>query len=302
MRLRDIILLTVLTSLFFGLFLGSRPLSVPDEGRYAEIPREMAVTGDWVTPRLNGVKYFEKPPLVYWFTALSIKLFGLSEWSVRLAPALFSLLGCLSVYAAGTIFYGRRAGILSAIVLATSVLYYALSRTLILDMPVTALLSLSLCSFLIGLREPDGWKRRALLYVFYAGCGLTMLTKGLIGIVIPGMIIFVWMLVMNQWSILRSLYLPSGIALFLLVAAPWHILVQRANPEFFQFYFIHEHFERYLTKVHARYKPFWYFIPVLAGGSSPGQRSWSRQYGGLFPDGRTVSSTGRRSSCCFGPG
>jgi 4-amino-4-deoxy-L-arabinose transferase-like glycosyltransferase len=269
MRLRDLTILIFLGTLFFGLFLGSRPLSVPDEGRYAEIPREMVVTGDWLTPRLNGVKYFEKPPLVYWFTALSIRLFGLSEWSSRLAPALFALMGCLSLYVTGATLFNRRTGVLSAIVLATSVLYYAISRTLILDMPVTALITVSLCSFLIALRQPDGWKRLALLYAFYAGCGLTMLTKGLIGIVIPGMIIFVWMLVMNQWSVLRSLYLPSGLILFLLIAAPWHILVQRANPEFFNFYFIHEHLQRYLTKVHGRYKPFWYFIPVLAGGLFP---------------------------------
>ena len=267
--LRDVLALALIIGILFALFLGSRPLSVPDEGRYAEIPREMVVTHDWLTPRLNGVKYFEKPPLVYWFTALSIKLFGLSEWSIRLAPALFALLGCLSLYVTGATLFSRRSGILSAIVLATSVLYYAMSRTLILDMPVTALITFSLCSFLIALRQPVGWKRRALLYVFYAGCGLTMLTKGLIGIVIPGMIIFVWMLAMNQWSILRSLYLPSGSILFLLIAAPWHILVQRANPEFFNFYFIHEHFERYLTKVHGRYKPFWYFIPVLIGGLFP---------------------------------
>jgi 4-amino-4-deoxy-L-arabinose transferase-like glycosyltransferase len=268
-RLRDAVVLALLIGLFFALLLGSRPLSVPDEGRYAEIPREMVVTGDWITPRLNGVKYFEKPPLVYWLTALSIKLFGLSEWSVRFVPACFALLGCLSVYMAATRLFNRRVGILSALVLATTLLYYALSRIVILDMPVTALLTLSLFAFLIALREPAGGKRRALFYVFYAGCGLTMLTKGLIGVVIPGMIIFVWMLVMNQWSILRSLYLPSGIALFLLIAAPWHILVQRANPEFFHFYFVHEHFERYLTKVHARYKPFWFFIPVLVGGLFP---------------------------------
>jgi len=90
-RLRDAVVLALLLGLFFALFLGSRPLSVPDEGRYVEIPREMAVTGDWLTPRLNGVKYFEKPPLFYWFEAALIRLFGLSEWSVRLGPALFAL-------------------------------------------------------------------------------------------------------------------------------------------------------------------------------------------------------------------
>ena len=269
MRLRNIILLAVLTALFFGLFLGSRPLSVPDEGRYVEIPREMAVTGDWVTPRLNGVKYFEKPPLFYWFEAVLIKLFGLSEWSVRLGPALFALFGCLMVYFAGARMFGPLAGVFSTIVLSTSVLYYATSRTITLDMPVSVLLTASLLSFLLGTSEPAGMRRRLFFWGFYAFAALAVLTKGLIGIVFPGMIIFAWMLVMNEWRLLRSMHLVSGMIIFLAIAAPWHILVQRANPEFFQFYVIHEHFERYLTKVHARYKPAWFFIPILIGGLLP---------------------------------
>jgi len=269
MALRDLIVLSVLTALFFGCFLGSRALSVPDEGRYVEIPREMVVTGDYLTPRLNGVKYFEKPPLFYWFEAGTIKLFGLSEWSVRLGPALFALFGCLAVYYAGTRMFGRMAGLMSACILATSVLYYALSRLITLDMPVSVLLTASLLSFLLGTREPLGHARRLFFWCFYAFAALATLTKGLIGIVIPGMIIFAWMLVTGEWRVLRSMYLPSGLALYLLIAAPWHIMVQRANPEFFQFYFIHEHFERYLTKVHGRFKPFWFFIPILLGGLLP---------------------------------
>jgi len=268
-RLRDIVVLTVVISLFFALFLGSRPLSVPDEGRYVEIPREMVVTGDWVTPRLNGVKYFEKPPLFYWFEAGLIKLFGLSEWSVRLGPALFALFGCLAVYYAGTRMFGCLTGLLSAGVLATSILYYALSRLITLDMPVSVLLTSSLLSFLLGTREHAGPTRRLFFWSFYAFAALATMTKGLIGIVIPGMILFAWMLIMNEWRILRSMHLLSGALIFLAIAAPWHILVQRANPEFFQFYFIHEHFERYLTKVHGRFKPFWYFIPILLGGLLP---------------------------------
>ena len=269
MRLRDLILLTVLTALFFGIFLGSRPLSVPDEGRYVEIPREMVVTGDYLTPRLNGVKYFEKPPLFYWFEAVLIKLFGLSEWSVRLGPALFALFGCLAVYFAGTRMFSRMTGLLSAVVLATSVLYYALSRLISLDMPVSIVLSASLLSFLLGTREPVGNTRRFFFWGFYAFAALATMTKGLIGIVFPGMIIFAWMLIMNEWRILRSMHLPSGLAIFLLIAAPWHILVSRANPEFLDFYFIREHFQRYLTKVHHHYKPAWFYIPILVGGMFP---------------------------------
>ncbi len=268
-HLRDAVVLFVVIGLFFALFLGSRPLSVPDEGRYVEIPREMAVTGDWVTPRLNGVKYFEKPPLVYWFEAFLIRLFGLSEWSVRLGPALFALFGCLTVYYAGACLYGRMSGLVSAVVLSTSLLYYGLSRGIILDMPVSVLLTASLLSFLLGTREAEGTTRRLFFWGFYAFAALAVLTKGLIGIVIPGMIIGAWMLVMNEWRVLRSMHLLSGMIIFLAIAAPWHILVQRANSEFSNFYFIHEHFQRYLTKVHGRYKPFWFFIPIVLFGLFP---------------------------------
>jgi len=268
-RLRDAVVLALAIGLFFALFLGSRPLSVPDEGRYVEIPREMVVSGDWLTPRLNGVKYFEKPPLFYWTEAFLVRLFGLSEWSVRMGPALFALFGCLAVYYAGARLYGRRAGILSAVVLATSVLYYALSRLISLDMPVSVLLTVSLLSFLLGTREPAGNSRRLFFWGFYAFAALATLTKGLIGIVFPGMIIFSWMLIAGEWRTLRTMHLASGLALFLLIAAPWHLLAGRANPEFFDFYFVREHFQRYLTKVHHHYKPFWFFIPIVVGGFLP---------------------------------
>jgi 4-amino-4-deoxy-L-arabinose transferase-like glycosyltransferase len=268
-RLRDVIALTLLLGLFFSLFLGSRALSVPDEGRYVEIPREMVVTGDWLTPRLNGIKYFEKPPLFYWFESALIKRYGLSEWSVRTGPALFALFGCLAVYYAGARMFGRGTGLISAGVLATSLLYYALSRLISLDMPVSVLLTASLLSFLLGTREPAGRTRRLLFWGFYAFAALATLTKGLIGVVFPGMIIFSWMLVTGEWRVLRAMYLPSGLALFLLIAAPWHILVSRANPEFFDFYFIREHFQRYLTKVHHHYKPAWFYLPILIGGLFP---------------------------------
>ncbi len=266
---RDLAVLTLLICILFGFMLGSRPLSAPDEGRYAEISREMAVTGDWLTPRLNGVKYFEKPPLFYWFEAFLIKRFGLGEWSVRLGPALFALFGCLSVYYAGMRLFGRRAGILAVVVLSTSLLYYALSRLITLDMPVTVLLTAALLSFLLGTREREGAARRLFFWGFYAFAALATLTKGLIGVVFPGMIIFCWMLVTGDWRVLRSMRLVSGTAIFLFIAAPWHLLVNRANPEFFDFYFVREHFQRYLTTVHHHYKPFWFFLPILLVGLLP---------------------------------
>jgi 4-amino-4-deoxy-L-arabinose transferase-like glycosyltransferase len=267
--LKDLVLLTVLFAVLFGTLLGSRPLSVPDEGRYVEISREMAVTGDYVTPRLNGVKYFEKPVLLYWLEAFSIRIFGLDEFVLRLWPALFALFGCLAVYGAGSRLYGRGTGLIAATVLATCGLYYALSRAIILDMPLSVLLTIALLLFLVGSREPSGMRRRLHFWGFYVFAALAVMTKGLVGLLIPGMIIVAWIALLGEWRLLRSIHLPSGIALFLLVAAPWHILAGSANPEFFNFYFVHEHFLRYLTTVHDRYEPAWYFIPVLLAGLFP---------------------------------
>ena len=267
--MRDLFLLTVLISLFFGFMLGTRPLSVPDEGRYVEIPREMVATGDYLTPRLNGVKYFEKPVLFYWLESFSIKLFGLKGFALRLWPALFALTGCLVVYGSGVRLFGRRTGLIAATVLATSLLYYALSRAIILDMAVTVLLSVALLCFLLGTHEPLGLRRRLFMWGFYSFVALAVMTKGLIGILIPGMVIGVWIMLLGEWRVLKTMYLPSGLLLFLLIAVPWHILVNRANPEFFNFYFIHEHFLRYLTKIHGRYKPAWFFIPVVLLGLFP---------------------------------
>jgi 4-amino-4-deoxy-L-arabinose transferase-like glycosyltransferase len=267
--LRDLMLLAAVLGILFGVALGNRALWTPDEGRYVEIPREMVATGDYVTPRLNGVKYFEKPVLFYWLEAGAIRLFGISEWSMRLWPALFALLGCVAVYVAGRQLFDRRAGLLAAAVLATTPLYYLMGRVITLDMAVSVLLTAALLAFLLGVREPPGPARRWYLWGFYALAALATLTKGLIGLVIPAMIIGTWIILLWDWGLLLKIYLPTGLLLFLAVAAPWHILAARANPEFAYFYFVHEHFLRYLTKLHARYQPPWFFVPVLIAGLFP---------------------------------
>jgi 4-amino-4-deoxy-L-arabinose transferase-like glycosyltransferase len=267
--IRALIILIVLGSVFFTFMIGNRALSVPDEGRYVEIPREMVATGDYLTPRLNGVKYFEKPVLFYWLEAFSIKLFGLQEFTLRLWPALLALMGCLAIAIAGSRLYDRLTGFLAAIILGTSLLYYAMSRAIILDMPVSILITISLLFFLLGTHEPTGQKRRFLFWGFYAFAALAVLTKGLIGLLIPGMVIGAWIVLLGEWRLLKTMYLPTGFAVFLLIAAPWHIMVGLANPEFFHFYFIHEHFERYLTTVHSRYQPAWFFIPIVLAGLFP---------------------------------
>jgi 4-amino-4-deoxy-L-arabinose transferase-like glycosyltransferase len=266
---RDLLLLAVVFGTLLALRLGSAPLANPDEGRYAEIPREMVASGDWVTPRLDGVPYFEKPPLVYWLVAAAEKTLGPSEWSVRLTPALFALAGIFATYGAARAIYGRDAGLWSAIVLGSCVLYLGLGHLLSLDMPLSVLMAGTLFCFILGVREAPGARRRRFLYGLYACAALATLTKGLEGFLITGAVMFIWLLVFGQWGRLRPLYLPTGVLLFLAVAAPWCVLVARRNPGWAHFFFIYEHWERFTDKGHGRYQPFWYFAPILVVGFFP---------------------------------
>ena len=266
---RDLLLLGLVCAVLFGLRLGSSPLPNPDESRYAEIPREMLATGDWVTPRLNGVNYFEKPPLVYWLVAASQKVFGPGEWAARAVPALFALGGVLLTYGAARRLHGRNAGLAAGLILATSLLYFALARILLLDMVVSVLMSTALFCFILGVQEPAGARRRWLFYALYASMALATLTKGLIGFLVTGAVMFLWLLVCNQWHRLRPLYLPTGALLFLALAAPWHVLAARHNPTWLHRYFVYEHWERFTSTAASRPGPWWYFVPVALLGLFP---------------------------------
>lgn len=266
---RDLLVLTVVGLIWIASPLGLRQLGNPDEGRYSEIPREMAETGDYVTPRLNGVKYFEKPPLVYWLTASTFEVFGVNQFTCRIWNGLFAVLGLGLTYTAGRMLYGRRVGVWSALVLATALLYYALSQVVLLDMAVSVTISGALFAFMLGMKEPKGRRRHGWFLLFYGFMALAVLTKGLIGIVLPGGVIFFWTLLLNQWRRLFPFYLVTGGLLFLLIAVPWHVMAARANPEFLEFYFVHEHFERFTSKVHKRFEPWWYLLPCLVVGLFP---------------------------------
>ena len=266
---RDLLLLALLAGALNFLLLGRLPLANPDESRYAGIPREMLARDDWVVPHLNGIPYFEKPPLVYWTVGLSRVLFGPGEFAARLTPALFGLGGVLLAYTAGRRLYGRRAGWCAAGVLATCLLHFTLSRVLLLDMPVAMLMAATLVCFLAGVHEPPGPRRRALFLGLYAAAALATLAKGLIGFLIPGAVMFLWLLLLGEWRRLRPLHLPSGAALFLLIAAPWHLLAAQRHDGWARFYFIREHWERFTTDTHLRGEPWWFFGVVLLAGLFP---------------------------------
>ena len=279
--------------LFFG-GLGAYPLLEPDEGRYAEIPREMLARHELVTPRLNGVLYLEKPPLYYWLNAAALSVLERPETACRLASAFFGLAGVglawllgLSIGGSTGDKSGRRVALGAALVLGSSPMWVALSRANIIDMTLTFFLCATLSCFWLAQERQKGERgERLLWHGMFLAAALATLSKGLIGFVIPGAVIFFFLLFARRWRLLLRVPWLTGVGLFLLVAAPWHVLAARRNPEFLWYYFVHEHWLRYTTPEANRQEPFWYFAAVLALGMLP----WA----GLLPAaGRLFRGAGR---------
>lgn len=264
-RRSDLFAILLLAGLLFGLFLGNRPLTAPDEGRYSEIPRQMLLHHDFVTPRINNIKYFEKPPLFYWMQSASINVLGMNEWSFRFANALMGVLGCIITYLAGCQLYNRRTGLLATMVLATSALYFGLARFITLDMTLSVMLTGCLFSFIVA--EHTG--KKSYLWWMYGFAALATLTKGFVGFIIPGAIIFLWIAINHKWRELKHYRLFTGTLLFLAIAVPWHILAQMRNPAFLQFYILDQQILRYFTDVAGREQAVWFFPAVLLGGLLP---------------------------------
>ncbi len=264
-----LVLAAALLLAWFGT-LGHRKLLKADEGRYAEIPREMLASGDWLTPRLNGFKYFEKPPLQYWATAVAFTAFGTREWSVRLWSALTGFATLLLVFYAGRRLFGEAAGLLGAAALAGSALFAAMSQVASLDMGVSAFLSLAVLGFALAQRDgASPAERRRWMLAAWAGMALAVLSKGLIGVVLPAGALALYVAWARAPGLLKRMHWLPGLALLFAITAPWFVAVSAANPEFARFFFIHEHFERFLTTQHEHVGPAWYFVPVLAAGMLP---------------------------------
>ena len=242
------------------------PLMEPDESRYSLIPRSMNKSGDYVTPRLKEAVYIEKPPLAYWATALSFKIFGENEFSSRLFAGLCAWASILLVYRIGTAFQDYHTGLYGAAVLTISLFHFAIGRINILDMPVAFFMSLSLWA---GYRYYADTENKRWIYLFYLSSALAFLTKGLIGIVLPGTIILIWLFSVKRWRETYKLLSPLGIVIFLAVSLPWIFLIQKAHPDFFRFFFIQEHFQRYTTTINHHTGPLYFYVPVIIAGTLP---------------------------------
>jgi 4-amino-4-deoxy-L-arabinose transferase-like glycosyltransferase len=247
-----------------------RPLANPDEGRYSEISREMAASGDWITPRLNGLKYFEKPPLQYWAGAIAFKVFGENESAARIYVALAGLLTMIACGYTAARLAGFEAGVFTFLALMASPYFIGLAGVVTLDTGLTLWLTAAMCAFLLSQAEAQAsLARRRWLLVAWAAMALAALSKGLIGLAFPAAALFLYCAAQRDFRLLADLEWIRGPLLFLAIAAPWHIAVSIANPEFAWFYFVHEHFLRFLTTEHRRVAAWWYFLPILFGGFLP---------------------------------
>ncbi|MDR3570455.1 MAG: glycosyltransferase family 39 protein [Syntrophobacteraceae bacterium] len=248
--LRSFILIALWLLVFIATI--SRPALFDDaDSFHAEAVREMVLTGDWTTLRLdNGIRYLEKAPLMYWLAATSASAFGFHDWAVRLPVALFSLFLILLVYRFGARFFGEKAGFYSGIVIATCLGHYAFTRIFLPDVLLTFFLTFCLYAYArLAIEEVEPKKLGPVdlwSMAIYVGAALGMLSKGLIAIVFPGAIIFCHILLTGNRKVIARLQIGYGTIVFLLVSAPWHVAATLANSDFLWFYFIREHVLRYL--------------------------------------------------------
>jgi 4-amino-4-deoxy-L-arabinose transferase-like glycosyltransferase len=247
-----------------------RPLMLPDEGRYVGVAWEMMRSGDWLIPTLNGLPFFHKPPLFYWITAGSMTLFGLHEWAARAAPLLGAFGGAFSLYLFTRRWSGERAARLTLIALLAQPLFYVGGQFANLDMLVAGCITATIVLLAhAALSIERGLPYRAALAGAYAAAAAGVLAKGLIGFVIPALVVATWLLMLRRWRVLMSLVWIPGLLLFVLLAAPWFVAMQARFPEFLDYFFVVQHFKRFALTGFNNVQPFWFFPAALVLFSLP---------------------------------
>ena len=284
-------LLLIIVTLYAGYFrhLGAIGFVGPDEPRYAWVAREMAESGDWVTPRLYGQPWFEKPPLYYWGAALSFKLFGVSETAARLPSAVSALFATLALTWLAWRIYGEAAARWLLLVLPTTAAMIGFAHAAAPDMPFAATLSVAMLCAAVVLRlvparsssvdgrdvtPPDGraprttnaWGASALFGMFL---GLAALAKGPAAMVLCGGAVFFWAAFTRRWRDAFRLLHPAAVLAFCVTALPWYALCARRNPDFVRVFIIEHNFKRYLTPEFQHLQPFWFYVPITLAALLP---------------------------------
>jgi len=262
----------------------------PDEPRYAWIARDMMETHDWITPRLYGKPWFEKPPLLYWGAGLCFKWFGVSEGAARLPSAISALLATLAAAWLALRFYGADTARWVLLLLPSTVGMIGFSHAAATDMPFAGMLTLAMvcASVILGLTRNENtpilprtpWLA---LILFGSFLGLAVLAKGPAAIVLCGGAMFFWALFTKRWSDALRLFHPVGIASFFATALPWYVQCARRNPDFFRVFIVEHNFNRYFTPEFQHVQPFWFYLPVLLVALLPWTAVvlWSMGYGAV---------------------
>ncbi len=252
------LLLLALTALIYVGSAWNPSLQDDADAAHAEAAREMVERGDWVTLHINGIRYLEKAPLMYWATALSYRIFGVTEFATRLPLAIGAMLLVAAIYYFGLWMGGGRAGFYSGLAVCVGLGVYLFTRIMIPEVILSFFLTVA---FYFFLKVYFGELGTRWAYLFYACMAAAVLTKGLIGIVFPCGVLFIFVLLTNGWKRLWQMRPISGVLLFLAIAAPWHALAIWRNDNFFWFYFINEHFLRYVGK---RYPADYDTVPIAS--------------------------------------
>lgn len=263
--------LVILCAVVFFYGLGGLPFIGPDEPRYAEVAREMYRSGDWITPRLGGIHWFEKPALTYWLSAIGYRLFGETEFAARFGIAVVASLGVLLVYFFGRRVRSARFGYLSAAALATCGLWPGFARGATFDLPLSVAMALALFSFFVWESREEKEGRNRFWWIFCFALGVAVLAKGLVGIVLPGAIVGLYLLLTGRLKILLNpKLLLVGTVIFLATSALWYgPVIARHGREFINEFFIGHHFQRYLTNKYKHPQPIYFFPLILVLGSFP---------------------------------
>jgi 4-amino-4-deoxy-L-arabinose transferase-like glycosyltransferase len=264
--LHFILLLVVAACMFFA-GIGRLALIEPDEGRNAEVAREMLAKGDWITPHFNNFSYLDKPPVYFWAVASSFKVAGLSEASARFPSALAALLTVFLAWLLARRTFGNSTALYAGIILATSPLVVVFARDVIFDMTLTFFVTGAMVCY--WLREAGSQQRRLLDFLFFAAMGLATLTKGPVGFLLPLLSIGTYQALRRKFSRLKDLHWILGLATFFAVTLPWFIAVSLRHPDFPGYAFWQESLERFATGQSHRAGPIYYYLIIYLAGFLP---------------------------------
>lgn len=256
---------------WLGIFGWARSLHIPDEGRYVGVAWDMVRFDSTWTPLLNGLPYFHKPPLFYWLNEASFLVFGVHEWAARLPSILISWFTVVALYLFVRRHRGTEVATLSVLALITMPYYYGASQYANLDMLVAGMISLTILAGAEAVSRAVKGEPRASWFAIAAGflAAFAVLSKGLIGVVLPGGVLFFWILVTRRWVGFKVLLAPGVWLAFLSIMLPWFALMEFNYPGFLHYFFVYQHFERYLSDSFNQQQPFWFFLPVVFGMSLP---------------------------------